>query len=180
MGLDAIELILGWETAFGIEISDSEAFILQTPKSAIDLISTKVGASQETVGICPSIRAYHQLRTAFQESLGCQRKHLKLDSKLRNILPKKQRQEAWKNIFNLIGMPKYPEFNFGTGTLFSPIAIRDLVDWSVARYPGHFIAPDERWTHSQVRCVVRAVIRDIVGESDFNDNSDFYREIGIS
>ena len=178
MGLDAVELILGWETAFDLEISDSEAFTLQTPQMAIDLISAKIGASQ-TAGICPSMRAYHQIRTAFQEILGYQRQEIKLDSKLRELLPKKQRKEAWEIIFNFMGMPESPEFKFGTGTLFRPIAIRDLVDWAVARYPGHFITSDERWTHSQVRCIVRSVIRDVVGQSDFNDNSDFLRDIGI-
>lgn len=179
MGLDALEIILGWETAFGIEISDSEASALQTPKMAIELISEKVAASRETAGICPSMRAYHLIRKAFQEVLGCERQQMQLDSKLRDILPKKQRQEAWKNIFDFIGMPKPPKFYFGTVTLFRPIAIRDLVDWAVANYPGLFINPDEGWTHSQVRCIVRSIIRDIVGESDFNDCSTF-SEIGIS
>ncbi|MGL5065257.1 MAG: hypothetical protein ACRC62_35250 [Microcoleus sp.] len=180
MGLDAVELILGWETAFNIEISDSEAFALQTPKMAIDLIITKVGASREQVGICPSIRAYHQIRKAVIEVLGCPRQQIKLNSKLHDIFPKKQRQEAVKKIFDAVGMPESPKFNFGTGILFTPIAIRDLVDWAVARYPSHLIAPEERWTHSQVRCVVRAVIRDIIGESNFHDRSNFIKDIGLS
>jgi hypothetical protein len=180
MGLDAVELILGWEVAFNIDISDREAFALQTPKMAIDLISNKIGASNKTAGICPSMRAYHRIRSAFQEILGSPRQQIQLDSKLRELLPKKQRQEAWKNIFNYLGIPESPEFKFGRTTLFPPIAIRDLVDWAVARYPSHFLASDERWTYYQVRCVIRSVIRDIVGESDFNDNSDFLRDIGIS
>jgi hypothetical protein len=179
MGLEAVELIVRLETAFGIEISDSEAFELQTPQKAIDLISAKVNASSETAGICPSTRAYHQIQTAFQKVLGCQPQQIQLDSKFIDFLPpKKQRQEAWKNLFDFMGMPETPKFQLGMGTIFRPNTIRELVDWAVARYPSYFIAPDERWTHSQVRCVVRAAIRDLVGESDFNDNSSF-SDIGI-
>ncbi|HEY9853989.1 MAG TPA: hypothetical protein V6D28_31270 [Leptolyngbyaceae cyanobacterium] len=180
MGLDAVEMILGWEEAFGIQISDDEAFTLHTPKDAIDLISEKLGASEIAIGVCPTVRAYHSIRQAFQTVVGLQRKQILLNSKLRDIIPKSQRHNIWKKVFSYIGMPKSPSLSFGVGIIFSPISIRDLVDWSVARYPGHFISANERWTHSQVRSVVRATVRDVVGVINFKDEDDFIRNIGIS
>jgi hypothetical protein len=49
-----------------------------------------------------------------------------------------------------------------------------------AHYPSYFLTPEERWTKPQVRTVVRSVIKDIVGTSDFTDDSDFVKEIGVS
>lgn len=180
MGLDAVEMIMCWEDAFGIEITDKEAFALRTPKMAIALISAKIGAIDSGVGVCPGMRVYHRVRKAFQDVVGLHRHQIQIDSKLLNILPKKQRQKIWKDICSHLGLPKLPTFSFGVGVIFAPVTVRDLVDWTVACYPCHFISSDERWTGSQVRSVVRASIRDIVGVSDFKDDDDFIRDIGIS
>lgn len=180
MGLDAVELILGWEEAFGIQISDDEAFTLHTPKEAIDLISEKLCASEIDVGVCPTIRAFFCIRQAFQTVVGLQRQQILLDSKLRDLLPKSQRHNIWKKVCSYIGLPKSPSLSFGVGIIFSPITIRDLVDWSVARYPSHFISSNERWTYSQVRSVVRAKVRDVVGRIKFKDEDNFIRDIGIT
>jgi hypothetical protein len=179
MGVDAVELIIGWEKAFGIEISDEEAIALQTPKMAIDLICDKVGAGDEGSETCPAMRSYHAVRQALQAVLGLQRHEIKLNSKLRLLVPKTQRQQAWNQIRSEMGIPKLPSFGFGVGAIFRPITVRDLVDWSVANYPSHFMDFDGRWTRFQVRSVVRTVIRYVVRESDFKDDNDFYREIGI-
>jgi len=45
MGLDSVEIVLGWEDAFQISISDEEAALLSTPAQAIDLIGSKLHAA---------------------------------------------------------------------------------------------------------------------------------------
>jgi hypothetical protein len=180
MGLDAVELILRWEKAFDVQISNDEAFTLYTPKMAIDLICQKVGASEIDGGICPTIRAYYCIRQAFQTVVGLQRQQILLDSKLRDLLPKAQRQNIWKRVCSNIGIQNSPSFGFGVGMIFTPITIRDLVDWAVAHCPDRFISATERWTYYQVRSVVRATVRDIVGVINFKDEDDFIRDIGIS
>jgi hypothetical protein len=177
MGLDAVSLIMGWENAFEIEISDDEAIALHTPKMAIDLISDKVGASEDGSGTCPVMRSYHLVRQAFQEVVGLQRQQIKLNSKLSLLLAKNQRQQAWNQIRAEIGIPKFPGLNFGVGVIFRPITVLHLVDWSVARYPSYFVGGDRQWTRFQVRSVVRAVIRDVVGERGFKDDIDLNREM---
>lgn len=178
MGLDAIELILAWEEAFGVKISDREAFALQTPKMVVDLISQKVGASEDLVGICPTMRAYHRIRRAFQTVLGLQPQQIQLDSKLRSLLPKHQHQE-WDRLRDLIGVPSFPPLGFGVGVVFTPITIRDLVNWAIAHHPQYFLDSSERWTPFQVRCVVRSVVRDVLGVIDFRDDDAFIGRLGI-
>lgn len=182
MGLDALELIMGWEDAFSIKLNDDEALALETPKMAIELISAKVDASDSQIGVCPVMRAYCRTRDAFQSVLGLQRQQFQLDSKLHNLLPKAQRQEHWNQLCSYIcsnlGISELPSLNLGFGLLCAPITVRDLVDWLVARYPNHFLDLQAGWTHFQVRSVVRAVIRDVAGVKAFKDDDKFW-EIGI-
>ncbi len=179
MGLDALELILGWEDAFDVKFTDEEVFTIRTPKMAIDLIADKVGASSDRIGVCPTMRSYHCIRQALQSIVGLNRQQVRLDSKLRPLLPKNQRQEIWHQLRYQVGVPTFPSFGFGVGLLFPPVTVQNLVDWTVIRYPRHFVNPDEEWTRFHVRSVVRAVVRDALGVTDFRDESDFARELGV-
>jgi hypothetical protein len=178
MGLEAVEIILGWENAFGIKLSDDEAETLQTPQMAIELICSKVGAIVNSTGVCLEARAYYRIRKAFCDVVGLSRKEIQLDSKLVNFLPRKQRQEMWKSVYLSAGFPKLPNLKFGVGVFFLPITLRDVVDEIVVHYPSFLASEDERWTRSQVRSVVQAVVRIVVRRCDFQDDDDFSR-LGI-
>ena len=41
MGLDSVELIIAWEEAFGITITDEEAARMLTPRDVIELIAAR-------------------------------------------------------------------------------------------------------------------------------------------
>jgi acyl carrier protein len=47
MGMESLEILLGWEEAFGISFSDEEAASIRTPRMAMDLIETKVLMNSE-------------------------------------------------------------------------------------------------------------------------------------
>jgi hypothetical protein len=180
MGLDAVEIIWGWENAFDIKLSDEEVCELRTPQQAIDLIAIKVGASDRVIGVCLGLRAYHRIRQAFCSVAKVHRSQVRLDSNLRELLPQKQRQDIWRKIFNRAGFSESPPFGFGVGLIFMPINIKDIVIWSVACHPRNLVNSNERWTYSQVRSVVRAVIIRISGIEKFNDNDYFIEDLGIN
>jgi hypothetical protein len=180
MGLDAVEIIWGWENAFDIKLSDEEVCELRTPQQAIDLIAIKVDASDRVSGVCLGLRAYHRIRQAFCSVLKVHRSQVRLDSNLRELLPKKQRQDVWQKIFTRAGFSELPPFGFGVGLVFTPIIIKDIVIWSVACHPRNLVNSNEQWTHSQVRSVVRAVIIRILGTEQFSDNDDFVEDLGIN
>ncbi len=180
MGLDGVEIIMGWENAFGINLSEAEVFELRTPRQAIDLIAAKVGASDREPGVCLGLRAYHRIRQAFCSVAKVPRLQIRLNSKLRVLLPQEQRQNVWKAIFAQAGFPEAPACGWGVGIIFIPIAVKDIVVWSVAYHPRSLVSSDERWTRAQVQTVVRAVITEVVGAKKFNDDDDFVQDIGIS
>ena len=162
-----------------MQLTDEEALTVQTPKMAIDLIANKVGASSDRIGVCPTMRSYYRIRQALQSVVGLDRQQVRLDSKLRTLLPKNKRQEIWHQLRYQVGVPTFPSFGLGVGLLFPPATVQDLVDWTVIHYPRHFMGSAEGWTQFQVRSVVRAVIRDVLGVTDFRDESDFARELGV-
>jgi hypothetical protein len=180
MGLDAVEMMMGWERAFDIQLSDAEVLELRTPRQAIDLIAGKVGASDRELGICLGLRAYHRLRQSFVTVTKVPRDRVRLDSKLRQLLPPEQRLMMWRKIFTQAGLPTAPQLVWGAGVVFWPFTIQDLVIWSVASHPRSLVNTEECWTRPQVRAVVRAVISRTLSLEKFNDDDDFVKDLGIS
>lgn len=179
MGLEAVELIQGWENAFGIRLSDAEAWTLHSSQDAIALISAKLVASATNPGVCLGQRAYHRLRHAFCAVTGASRASLQLDCSLRALLPKTRPDLAWTGIGAEAGLTHLPKLRLGVGRFFMPITVRDLVTWSVAHCPQDLVGEDERWTTRQVRAVVRAVVQDVTGLEQFADHDEFVRDLGI-
>ena len=62
MGLDSVEIVLGWEAALGVTITDAEGEVLITPRQAIDLLAAKLGAIDDRRGACLTLRAFHRIR----------------------------------------------------------------------------------------------------------------------
>jgi hypothetical protein len=178
MGLEAIEIIMGWEQAFEIKFTDEEAEKITTPRMAIDLIISKLEVKENITEVCPLTRTYHRVQQAFQAVLSLQPSQIQPDSKLRHLLPQQQRSENLQQIRSYLGVPKLPKMS--AIPIFMPITVQDLVDWLIANYPSYFLSPDERWTYQQIRTVVRAIIKDVVGTSNFADDNDFVKEIGVS
>jgi hypothetical protein len=177
MGLDAIEIIMGWEQAFEVDFTDAEAETIRTPRMAIDLIATKLELKENIPSICPLIRIHHRVSEAFQTILSLQPHQTEPDNKLRHLLPQQQRSENWQQICSYLGVPKLPKISIIP--IFRPITVQDLVDWLTANYPSYFLDPDECWTHEQIRTVVRVVIKSVIGASNFTDDDDFVKEIGV-
>jgi acyl carrier protein len=179
MGLDAVEMMMGWERAFDIQLSDAEVLELRTPRQAIDLIAGKVGTSDREPGVDMGLRAYHRLRQAFVTVTKVPRDQVRLDSQLRTLIPRSQLLANWRKFFTHAGLPTAPHLVWGAGVVFWPFTIQDLVIWSVASHPRSLVSLEERWTRQQVRSVVRAVILEILGLDKLNDDDDFINDLGI-
>jgi len=78
MGFDFVEIVLTWEEAFGVSITDAEATVLRTPRMATNLLATKLGAIGDRRGTCLTLRAFHRLRRAFVIGAGFSRREINL------------------------------------------------------------------------------------------------------
>jgi hypothetical protein len=171
MGLDAVELIMGWEEAFQVEFADAEMEKILTPQIAIDMIVERLGAVRGVEAVCPTLRAYNQVRQALQMTLGVERSAIKPRTRLRQLLPKGERQTAWQGICDHIGTPTAPKLTWATGIFFGPSTVQDLADWCAFHHPRQFLEDGQPWTYGQVRSIVRAVIRYSSGDYAFSDDA---------
>jgi hypothetical protein len=76
VGLDAIEIIMGWEQAFDITITDAEAEKICTPRMAIDLITSKLEIKENITDICPVMRTYQRVQQSLQAVLSLQQNQI--------------------------------------------------------------------------------------------------------
>jgi hypothetical protein len=86
MGLDGVELVMEFEEAFGVELKDEEVTEIRTPRMVIDLIFSKLKATDER--ICQSQPAFYILRKVFMNVLGLDRKSITPDMQFRSLIPR--------------------------------------------------------------------------------------------
>ena len=173
MGLDAVEIVMGWEESFGISIANEEAESLRTPRQSIDLIASKLAAQDEPRQTCLTLRAFHRLRNSISTAASISRNRVRPNARLR-VLVSTERRRTWDAVRSVCGISSLPGLGW-----FSPRTVGDLTRWTVTHAAKDLKHPGEPWTRSEIRSVVRAVVTDVTGVEDFEDDDDFIRDIGI-
>lgn len=178
MGLDSVEIVMGWEESFGIQIADEEATVIRTPQMAIDLIATKLGTTKAS-NSCLTLRAFHKLRTAIVAATDLARNKIKPTAKIRDLITS-NRKQTWKAVQDAIGLPSLPFSRFRIGRLFGPpITVQDVTSWIITHCAKDLKNSDECWTLSEIRMVVRAVVTEVTGSRGYSGDDDFVKNIGI-
>ena len=173
MGLDSVEIVIGWEKSFGISMADEEAFVLRTPRQAIDLIATKLATQDEPRRPCLTLRAFHRLRHSIITVAHAHRNRVRPDTPLRDLL-RTDRRQKWEAVRSACGISSLPGLGW-----FSPRTVAGLTGWIVTHAAKDLKPPGETWTRSEIRSVVRAVVTEVTGVEDFKDDDDFIRDIGV-
>lgn len=107
MGLDGVELVMKLEETFDIELKDEEVTETKTPRMVIDLIFSKLRTGEERV--CRSQRAFYIIRNALLQRLDTDRKVIRPDSRLRDLIPQSQEQPTWEEIRQAVSPRDWPE-----------------------------------------------------------------------
>jgi acyl carrier protein len=178
MGLDLVEIVMGWEAAFGISLSEAEANTMLTPRMAVDVIAAKLGAADGPSGPCITLRVFNRLRRAFVDKTVVAREKIRLQARLTNLLPEDNRKDSWQTVRDAAGLGFLPELRFGVGTLFKPITVADLFE-IVPLHLKELKPPGEPWTRAEVRNTVRAIIHQQLKIRDFSDDDTFVRDLKL-
>jgi hypothetical protein len=178
MGLDSVEIVMGWEEALGVTITDAEATVTRTPRMATDLLAAKLGAVNDQPGACLTLRAFNRLRHAFLIGAGLPRDRITPKARLRDLLPH-DRKSRWRAIQSASSLPALPGVGWGVGLVFEATTVADVVHWVICHSAKALKAQNEPWTRSEVRAVVRTVVTDVCGATKFSDDDDFIYDIGI-
>ncbi|MEK6282637.1 MAG: hypothetical protein AABN95_19935 [Acidobacteriota bacterium] len=107
MGLDTIELVIGFEEAFGIAIPDEVAAQLTTPGKVTDYVMAQVVVSEEPS--CLSQQAFYFLRRTLIPSLNIPRTDLAPSTRLEDIIPLENRRMVWAGLKSQIGPAVIPD-----------------------------------------------------------------------
>jgi hypothetical protein len=176
MGLDSVELVLGWEDAFGISISDAEAQAMFSTRQAIEKIFEKVKTDlPEDVGSL-SMRAFFRLRKAFQDA-GVSRCDIRLDAKVSALFPNRHRRDILCTTMECAGLHPLTKLPFGLQ--FTVGCVRDIVTDPVINQHETLRLPGHGWSKTQVREVVRAVMLVQLAIRNFSDDAKFVKDLGI-
>jgi len=170
MGLDSVEIVMGWEAAFGIPIDDEEAFAIRTPRMAIDCIARKLGAVEGPPSACPTLRAFHRLRTSFMRVASIERRNFHPSARLKDLASRRQ----WSDLRATSGIASLPKPG-----LFSPKTVGELTRWVVTYALKDLKGAGEPWTRAEIRTIVRMVVAAQLGLKEFEDDDDFVRDLRV-
>jgi acyl carrier protein len=131
MGLDSVELVIRFEDAFGISISDDVAAKLTTPREVTDYVMTQVAAGHDTT--CLSQQAFYFLRTGFSKRLQLPRNAFRADVSLPTLISERDRKRVWGGLKAELGETALPNLARPLW-LFSLLAAITLLVGSYAFY----------------------------------------------
>jgi hypothetical protein len=176
MGLDGVELVMGWEEAFGISIPDSDAAVMFTTRDATSWIFDRVKTSDPEDTGCLSLRAFNRLRRGFLAH-GVPRSSIRPQSKISTLLPGRNRRDLLSEIRERAGFPPLRPLPFGLQFTFA--RIRDMVLDTVIGQHSEIRLPGHGWSRQQVREVVRSVMYAQLALQRFSDEDQFVNDLKI-
>src|SRR5215208_4243507 len=107
MGLDTIELVIRFEEAFGITITDEVAAELTTPRRVSFYVISQLNLAEQTA--CTSQQAFYFLRREFVPALRIDRKDFRPASNLAQLLPETSRRQIWTTVKRELGDAALPD-----------------------------------------------------------------------
>ena len=124
MGLDSVELVMGFEAAFGIIIPDAIANDMITPRQTIDYVASSLGTS--AVGPCLTQQLFYRLRCGFRPVLA-KDVIFRPATAIRELASKREWPRTWRGIRETAGEPNWPETVPWKGWLVEgPVTLREL------------------------------------------------------
>ena len=107
MGLETVELVIRFEEAFGITISDEAAARLTTPREVTDFVARQVAVADGDA--CLSQQAFYFLRRGFSNSLQLPRTAFHSDVALQTLIAKQNRKHLWGQLQMELGSKVLPD-----------------------------------------------------------------------
>lgn len=178
MGMDSVEIVLGWEASFGVRLPDELVSHIRTPRQAIDLISSLLPVAEQPG---PSLiqRAFAEVRAVLMAHFNVPKSAIRPDSRFSALLPKKGQTKHWRKFQKLMGVQSFTvTFSW---PIFTPsgTTIKDVCIQMVALNGQSLIDKPSGWTLNQVEEVVRYGIVFQLGVKEFDNDADFVLDIDI-
>jgi len=181
MGLDSVELALAIEDEFEITIPDNYAAKIITVGDAYEYLKKQLKAQPSIE--CPSQKVFHRVRQALMKNYGLPRESITLDTRLKDLKPRKELAEGWL-YFQLFAELRVPEFTaakflFGPRVYTDSLTIRQVVLGMMALNDEKIVVPygsnDDIWIR-----LVKVIVRQTnVSIQQITPEASFSRDLGI-
>ena len=181
MGLDSVELIIRIEETFGIQIPDRVAAELTTPRKVTDFILTQVEESPAPLS-CLSQKAFHLLRREFTRHVLLPRRQFRVDSLFKETVLGERGDEVWKSMGSSLGVKRWPTMSRPAwfGFMHSQVrSVKELVDYLVTNEPLIVKGAEAPWSRAQVWDVLKRLITDETGVTNFSQDSRFVEDMHL-
>jgi len=190
MGLDGVEIILSVEEEFGISLSDAEAESICTPRDLIEIVCQKLNVEEdldsdfenEELSLTHYIsqRAFYKVRTELIETIAVKRSNVQLHTRIEDLFPKYKGAGQWKLFVRSLGIwgRSIPWHGSWWSGHIAPRTVKDVVEELVEQNPSYLSAYG-KWSRSRVRELIRQIISEQLRVYDFDDDSEFVRDLGM-
>lgn len=171
MGLEAVEVVMGLEEAFALEIPDEVAARLLTPRQVAEYVAARLPVVPSDG--CATQRTFYALRRGLRY-VGVQG-DLRPDTPMDTLLGREGWRVTWTRVRVRAGGPDWPAEpppwpgRFRTG----PATLGELARY-VARHPARTGGP---WTRERIELVIRHVVADVTGIEAFSMDDEFVRDM---
>ena len=179
MGLDSVEFVMALEEAFRIRIPNEVAEHLLTPGEVVRYVRSRVAGDGNPLG-CLGQRAFYRLRRAAVQVFEVPRAAVTPSTLWQGLLSPLQARHDWQLLHQAAALPYWPGL-----TLFGrvPKAIASVGETArhlAAHTPTAFMWPGEAWTQDAVEGVVKGLMRDRLGITEFAWDSQFGRDLRVN
>lgn len=173
--MDGVELVMGFESEFGITIPDAVAARMLTPRMVLEYVATRVPVVQGDGG-CATQRTFYALRRGLRASVPGDAA-LRPETPLDTVADRASWPSAWARVRAESGQAdwpaKVPWQGFWSG---GPATLGELTRHVVLS--GH--AAKAPWTPESLELTLRRVVWDVIGVLDFALDDEFVRDMGVS
>lgn len=178
MGLDSVEFVMAVEEAFQIAIPDDVAERILTPGELVQYLLSRVGDGGNTPG-CLEQRAFYRLRTGVMQVFAVPRKAIVPASLWEELLPPRRTRHNWQLLHQAVGTPYWPRLSLWGKVPREIASVGRTARHLAAQTPAVFMWADESWTQVTVEGLVRRLMRDRLGITEFEWNQQFIRDLGV-
>ena len=175
MGLDSVELVMEFEDRFGVEITDEDAQAMATPRDVTDYMCARLEVRNSSS--CLRQHLFYQVRRALREHGDGRGRRITLDTKVSQLVPKKQWPLAWEALRPPTWGGRRP---FGLLRSYRRRTMRDLVNFMALRDPRGAPPTTGPWTREQIALEVRRAVELIVDLPFYREDDRFVADMGIS
>lgn len=171
--MDTVELVMGFEDAFGIAIPDEEAARLMTPRLVLQHVAARVPVVRADG--CLTQRTFYQLRRGIRAA-GVVDGPLRPATPLRAFADRASWPGLWARVRVESGEPGWPESVRWRGFWSDgPVTMGQLTRHVAAALPP----AGQPWTHERMELTLRAVVYDVTGISEFSLDDEFVRDMKL-